>query len=569
MRKFRFKSISLLSRKEKRARRETFSLGRNLILGPNHTGKSTLIKSLFGAFGAIPEGKLEQWDENATVLVEFSVDEVSYAILWQNKFRGLFAQDGKLIDFYANATDWGIKFCEITGFNLVLADNNKQIVIADARAFFLPFYINQDGSWGSQWNTFKNLKQYWRPIRPILEYFTGVRPSEYYKVHSETIIARGVLQDIRREQATLEQMRGRLGSSLALAGPKSSLALFEQDIVHLASEMTALNASQERLREAEVRQRETLASAQMQARLARAALQDYEGDAKFLRRETHQRLICPTCGAEHEKSFLELIGYAEDARVLRELAFRLEIEVKASEEQYKATQDQLMELQAHFKRLSSVLEIRRGDLNLGDIIKGFGAEFAFEIFEIEASKLANRVHEQTKLIETFDSSLKNLTSRKRLAAVLKEFRAAYAQACEALSVDANDIEKANLGGRPDVSGSGGPRSTLAYYSAIWKTASGEFSSFSVPAVIDSPQQQGQDGNNLPRMIKHITTNLPDGCQVILGAETDTDEIFDKRIRLKNKYQLLSVEEFDAVNALMEPYIAQMYDRSIQPVDPGQ
>ena len=47
MRNFRFESICLLSQSEQRARKVTFDRRLNLIVGRNHTGKSSLIKSLF------------------------------------------------------------------------------------------------------------------------------------------------------------------------------------------------------------------------------------------------------------------------------------------------------------------------------------------------------------------------------------------------------------------------------------------------------------------------------------------------------------------------------------------
>ena len=47
MRNFRFESICLLSQSEQRARKVTFDRQLNLIVGRNHTGKSSLIKSLF------------------------------------------------------------------------------------------------------------------------------------------------------------------------------------------------------------------------------------------------------------------------------------------------------------------------------------------------------------------------------------------------------------------------------------------------------------------------------------------------------------------------------------------
>jgi AAA15 family ATPase/GTPase len=136
MKNFRFESISLLSQGEKRARKVTFHHRLNLIVGRNHTGKSTLIKSIFLAFGARPEGDLDRWDENAVALVAFSIDEKRYNIVQQQSFRALFSDDGGFLFSSGSASGWGNKFAEITGFNLVLTDKSQSVIAADARAFF-------------------------------------------------------------------------------------------------------------------------------------------------------------------------------------------------------------------------------------------------------------------------------------------------------------------------------------------------------------------------------------------------------------------------------------------------
>ncbi|WP_423360571.1 hypothetical protein F7H86_00600 [Novacetimonas hansenii] len=175
MKIFRFKSISLLSHAEKKARRITFSPHRNLLVGGNHTGKSTIIKSLFITLGAYPEGKLSRWDVGAITLVSFTINEKNYSVLYQKPLRALFDDKGSLLFLTFKDGEWGTYFSQLLGFNLALTDKNNETVIADARAFFLPFYINQDGSWFSGWNTFRYMGQYKSPVPSVLDYFTGVR----------------------------------------------------------------------------------------------------------------------------------------------------------------------------------------------------------------------------------------------------------------------------------------------------------------------------------------------------------------------------------------------------------
>ena len=206
MKKFRFKSIWLLSESEQRARMESFSPKKTLLVGMNHTGKSSLIKSLFRALGAFPTGELDKWSDDTAIMVEFSVDGVDYYIVQQQNHRGLFDKDRNLHFASANATDWGVKFSSLVNFNLVLTDRQSNPVTGDARTFFLPFYINQDGSWLSNWSTFANLMQYQKPVDAVLEYFTGVKPPEYYELSSQKLVHQKALAELRGEERVISSL---------------------------------------------------------------------------------------------------------------------------------------------------------------------------------------------------------------------------------------------------------------------------------------------------------------------------------------------------------------------------
>jgi hypothetical protein len=184
MKSLRFSDIAILSTKERRARRIEFDQGSNLILGLNHTGKSTVTKMLFETLGANPTGKLEGWDTNAITRVGFTVDGVVYSVLRQGDRRALFNANDQLITATTRARLWTDAFNGITGFNLALTDKNENNSSADASCFFLPFYINQDGSWGNTWNTFKNLSRFKTPVKAILDYFSQITPPEYYRAKS-------------------------------------------------------------------------------------------------------------------------------------------------------------------------------------------------------------------------------------------------------------------------------------------------------------------------------------------------------------------------------------------------
>lgn len=558
MRSFLFENIWMLSRRDRRARRVEFHAGKNLILGRNHTGKSSLIKTLFTTLGARPGGELRQWDENTISMVGFSVAGRKYSTLHQAGTRALFDQQGNILAATGDHSEWSLAFSEATGFNLPLNDRQSQTVQADPRCFFLPFYINQDGSWQADWNTFTGIQQYKAPVGSILDYFSGIKPPEYYEAKAKKDSEQQMLDGLKREREFLDKARDRIGKSFSMSGPKVNPDNFELDIEQLTTEVSALNNQQEILRDQAVKERELLSSIQLQTKLANEALNIYEGDSQFLRSEPREALVCPVCNAEHADSFLDLLTYAEDARSLRDITVRLRKDAKEIEAKVARTNTEIAKLEQNYHKISTLLATRRGDLQFSQVVESMGAEKAFRAFEDERATLDGEIATHVTECERMASVMDKLTDRKRSTSILKGFREAYSAALVDLNLPMTDTRRTKLTSRPNLSGSGGPRSILAYYAALWAACFGDRGSFRVPLVVDAPNQQGQDDINLPKVIRFLSEKLPQGSQLILGSEIDAEHSFDRKIELNDQYKLLTEASFDEAEALIGPLVTQMY-----------
>ena len=559
MHRFRFQNIWLLSLRDKKARHVKFHPRKNLIRGRNHMGKTTLIRSLFETLGATPEGTLESWDEDAVSLLEFSFDGKHFFVLHQNGRRALFNADLQLVATTGKFVEWTRVFCDITNFNLVFSDkNDSNIVSADAACFFLPFYVNQDGSWQSEWNTFKGLRRFKAPWSAILEYFTGVCPPAYYEARAKKGQQARILEEHRRELKLLQRTLDRFSRTVPVHGPKLSAENFEAEIAHLIREVSELNEHQEKLRSDAVREQELLTSLDHQIRMADDALKAYNSDAAWIRNEGGEPLVCPTCHAEHKKPFLDLLRFAEDARVLRELAARLRDDAAIVRIRCQKAFSELATLNESYLRISRMLDTKKGELKFRDVVGGIGAESALAAFHAERQQLQRAIDEAVVAVDKLDETMKELRAIKRTKAILSDFRDFYAAGRVALKLPSIDVSKMKLAGRPDLSGSGGPRSLLAYYAAIWRTAHGSNATYDIPVVIDSPNQQAQDDINLPAVLEFIAKDLPDDIQLIVGLETSTEFPFDYELHLERKYSVLIEEEWDITYSKVEPLLHAMY-----------
>lgn len=558
MRSFLFENIWMLSRKERRGRRVEFHPNKNLIQGRNHTGKSSLIKTLFLTLGARPQGKLIKWDEDTISLVDFRVDDQKFQALHQSGFRALFSEDGRLLAATGDHGEWSTKFAAATGFNLVLTNKQGQSVPADPKCFFLPFYINQDGSWLAGWNTFTGLQQFKSPIGAILEYFSGIKPPEYYEAKAKRDAEQRLLDELKREQAFLNNAQERFGKKLPYSGPKIDPVNFEREIERLTCEITELNRQQEKLREQSVKERELLSSIYLQINMATEALRTYDSDAKYLQSESRGRLVCPICNAEHKESFFDLLTYADDARSLRDIIARLHGDARQIDVKIQKTAAEIGTLEGQYRKISQLLDTRRGDLEFRQVVESLGAEQAYQAFEEERGILDSEIKERSSEVDRLAEKMIALTDKKRSGAILKQFRHAYAAAEFELNLPSSVTKRSGLASRPDLSGSGGPRSILAYYAALWNVSCGQTGSFLIPLVVDSPNQQGQDDINLPKVIEFVSTKLPESTQLILGSEIDVAHPFDMKLVLDRPYQFLSEVYFDEAESVLGPFVRAMY-----------
>jgi len=549
----------MMSHRDRAAFQVRFHPGKNLIWGKNHTGKSSLIKTMFLTMGAKARGKLAKWDEGVVSLVDFQIGEQKFRALHQGGTRALFDEKNNLIIATGDHAIWSEHFASVIGFNLNLAGENGSCFNADPKSFFMPFYINQDGSWQAEWNTFIGVKHFNSPIGPILDYFSGLKPPEYYDAKARRDADQQKLDDLRKESIFLKKAQDRFGERVPFVGAKLDPKNFELEIRKLTSEISDLNSRQEILREKAVRERELLTSINQQISMANEALRSYDKDSKYLRSDSREALICPVCHAEHLDPFLDYFTFAEDARCLKEVVIRLEKDAESIVSRMNTAEAEMRGLTKKYTEISDLLETRKGDLQLRQVVESMGAEHALKAFEGERRSIENEIADLLIRINRFADRMNELTDRDRAKAIIDHFRMAYASALSDLRLPNIEFKQQVLSRRPDLSGSGGPRSVLAYYSAIWSVSYGHYGAFNVPLVVDSPNQQGQDSINLPKVIEFVSTKLPKNAQLILSSETDVVWPFDRKIMLDRPYQMLETESYDEVESMLTPLVDGMYE----------
>lgn len=558
MQSLRFNRISICSEQEQKAFSQQFHPRKTLFLGGNSTGKSTIIKSLFRAFDAEPTGDLRGWDYGAIVAVDFSVGNVEYTTIRRGDLKALF-RGQHLVGSTTSSSRWNEIFAAAVGFPLPLMDREGNLRTATPSMYFLPFYINQDGSYFGSWDTFKSLKQFDASAIPqTLEYFAQVRPFKYFELKGRERTAKTRLAGLEVEAGTLQRIRQRLRRSLKASPVKLSTAGFEKEVHELAKQATELGAKQDKIRGEIIEGQELGRQLADQIRLSTVALREHEADFKSVGLATadHGMFRCPTCHAEHDASFHTFLELAEDARELYRLKERLQHNLVSVNDRLARSRRDSAALRQRYSEISSLLAVKRGRLTFEDVVKSHGKDAAESVLDAEiitVQKDATAASELTKKLKIeLDVLLKNHDG----GAPLTAFRDAFKE----LLVVADVVEFSNadnwkLNKRPTDSGSPGPRSIVAYYGALWTVMQGPNSTLPSPVVIDSPNQNAQDKKHLERVMGLLASKTPSDAQVILCAE-DPSEAFkpDMIVELTRERALLEASQLDTIAARVLPMV---------------
>ena len=564
MKTFLLSEILLLSATEKKARRVKFNKKRTLIYGGNGTGKSCLIKSIYKTFGANPVKDHPTWKQlNPVSFVRFTVDNVKYSILKEGKFYAIFDANDELINVFESVVNELAPYlANLLDFKIKMPNQQNQLISPPPAFLFLPYYIDQDISWQKNWSSFSQLQIIRKYREPIVSYHTGLKPNEYYQTKGEIEQYSSIIKDLEDERQVLKNVLARVKDKMTQVDFNIDIESFKQEIKELLVECDVLKGKQEQLKSKLVDFYNLKLSVESQLIIAKNALNETRKDYKHATEiivEDH--VDCPTCGAHYENSFVERFEIAKDEDRCKELIVELTREQKEIDDKIEKENAAYNRTNEEFMRIEAILENKKGEVKLRDVIENAGRNELKTVFEENSQTILQNIHLNAIKQKELQDKLKALTDKQRREEIMSLYNKLMKQYLFQLDVKTMSEESyKKIDTQIPETGSALPRALIAYYFSIFQVMKKYTTSAYCPIIIDSPNQQAQDLGHVDKILKFINENQPEGSQLILGIEELYNVDFNCEIvELKDEKSLLQASEYEGVNSELDYYQAKMWN----------
>ncbi|CAM4273157.1 hypothetical protein [Zobellia nedashkovskayae] len=287
------------------------------------------------------------------------------------------------------------------------------------------------------------------------------------------------------------------------------------------------------------------------------SIKEIQKDYKYAVNSLEDDVDCPTCGAQYENNFAERFSIAEDQDSLEDLFYELKSEHLKVLDKIKGYNSDFIEKKSAYEKIQEVLNKKQSDIKLVDIIENEGKKRVKEIFKEEQSLIYTQIGKAQKDKERLEKKLKEIDTKgkNRKDDIMTMYRSNLRLHLDELNINTEKFSEKNFQ-RMDITisetGSALPRALLAYYFTFLKIMNKYSTSTFCPIIIDSPNQQEQDKDNLEAILNFIEKNKPANSQLILGLVDDDEHTFD----LTEKDSLLQRDDYESVYSEMKPFLEE-------------
>lgn len=562
MKKLFLKSLTITSDIEESANQFIFQK-KNLILSDdNGVGKSTLIDMIFWTLGCRVDLKPDWLAADVKSLLEIQLDDQIHT----------FAKIKSEYFYKVNNDDNFQRFNKVTGefTNIVLSifgmsylklfSKNNDLIVPTPDYLLSLFYIDQ-----AQWNSdfFSNIKNKYiskSNYDNILKLFIGHIDVGYFErildineKNKKIVNLENYSRDIDNSKSTITKiynltendekylplvMEKDFSKILKLIEEKASLLIPEK--YSLSSEIN--NLQNDRL----------FYSSQLD--IVKTTYEEYEKDYIDAVENQDMEITCPVCGVEHYNSIGARAQILMEKTESVELFNQLTSIINNIEKKIVLKKNNLLKVTQQLNQINESFslneEIESSQLTIDKLASLSVEKRLFDEQEsiasnIKSSKKAlNRDKKENKdILKKLDINEINLYFIERFSAIAQTLgvsELSYEGLTSPLAYSKLVFDK----------GADSARGVLSLYLALWQTMERNQTCF-FPLFIDTPNQQEQDLNNYPKIVKAIIDNVADDSQIFVCALDNIalDELKNTSLIINLAKPILDEEKYETLKDL--------------------
>lgn len=524
MKRLTLKKLIVISQSESKSLEVPFSAGLNIILGPNKTGKSSIIKSIFTSLGCDCPKIESDWKKLiSTFILFFEAGVENYCVMRIGSNYSLFQveNDGNyicLIDT-SHFHEFSNRLMDVLQVRMPCIDKNgKEFNITPP--LLLRFqYIDQDEGWSDIGVAFQNMRYIKKWRENTNKYICGYLGDEYYDLVRDSLRLKAEIDENRTEYAHNESFVNRIGSIIdeqemfsptevqeKLNGLLSSTEQLRRELFNLESELANVE--------------NTIFISKQQLKLAERNQEDNKKDANYAMSQG-EAIVCPVCGMHYDNGLEQQLHIATEYATAENLVCYLAGEIRTNNAHMIALKRQQTQILETIQANEEAIQTYTQQLSYRSYYHDEGKRDVYRTCLHELEELQTMIDKLIGQKGIVDSQIKDLKSPKRA----KEIRDSIIDYCgivaDQINLPRTFIKLKDFVQVVDKSGSDTPRLVYMYHIALYLYNLKRLPSPFNFLVIDTPNQQGQDESNLKRIFEPLELLQSTDGQVILGTERET------------------------------------------------
>lgn len=524
MKRLTIKKLIVISQSESRSLEVPFENGLNIILGGNKTGKSSIIKSIFTTLGCECKSIEADWKKLiSSYLLFFNYGEKQLCIVRQGKKFQIFEYSGhtysRVIETEA-FHEYSNCLMDILGINMpCISKDGKQFNVTPPLLFRFQ-YIDQDDGWSKIADSFRNVGYIKDWKQNTNKYVCGYLDDTYYELQAQKAEQTLIKDDKKKELNYNQNFVSRISSTLTQIKNMQSVDEVTVNIESLLAKSEELRKMQFSCNAEMTVLENDIYVNQHKLYTVEHNLEETKKDIEYAMSQEDE-LLCPICGSIYANGIDEQLNitsdYAHCERLIEELKNSISVSIGKLEElkeKYRAVSSEIQSIEQQIQNSQELL-------SYSSFYKNKGQYEIYESCKRQLEVLQREIDSHVSKIAIIDERINEKKSTKRSKEIREDIEKYCRTLADAINISKNFIKIKNFVQIMNRTGSETPRLVYMYQSALYLyNLNRAYSPFNF-YVVDTPNQQGQDTDNLESIFKSLELFLSDEGQVIVGTERET------------------------------------------------